>query len=168
MCSTICVCACQVHRWTCPWVEIQVSMIIRPHATREHNPATESRARSTQRSVSHTLSGPTRKPLTPALVCATSSKLSTWLLPGRLVEQISQTHNYIRKIFSNLPYFFKFPHVRYIYVWLMQVVINYYDLQIRDIYILFICYAQLSTFMYMKNLDYFEFLKTLQKIICFW
>ena len=53
MCFTISVRACQVHRWTCPWVEIQVSMIIRPHATSQRNRTTQSRAWSSQRSVYH-------------------------------------------------------------------------------------------------------------------
>ena len=41
--------ACQVHRWTCPWVEIQVSTIIRSHATRRCNRTAQSRAQTTQR-----------------------------------------------------------------------------------------------------------------------
>ena len=52
-CSDTTLLACQVHRWTCPWVEIQVSMIIRPHATRQQSRTTPSRARLSQRSVYH-------------------------------------------------------------------------------------------------------------------
>ena len=43
--------ACQVHRWTCPWVEIQVSMTTRPHAIRQRNRTMQSRERSSQRSM---------------------------------------------------------------------------------------------------------------------
>ena len=53
MCFTISVRACQVHRWTCPWVEIQDFMIIRPHATIQRNRITQSRALLSQRSVYH-------------------------------------------------------------------------------------------------------------------
>ena len=47
------VCACQVHRWTYRWVEIQIFMIIIPHATRQRNRTAESGAQTTQRWPNH-------------------------------------------------------------------------------------------------------------------
>ena len=43
----------RVLRTTCPWVEIQVSIIIRPHAPRQKNLTAPSRAQTTQRLPNH-------------------------------------------------------------------------------------------------------------------
>ena len=51
------VCACQVHRWTCPCVEIQVSMIIRPHATHQLNVQHNQEHRSIKNLKSHICMG---------------------------------------------------------------------------------------------------------------
>ena len=77
-CCDTSVLACRVHWWTCPWVEIQVSMIIRPHATSQRNTTTISRTQVNSKwNIPH-LSRPTLGPITPASVlCATSSKMST-------------------------------------------------------------------------------------------
>ena len=93
MCSTTGVCTCRVHRWTCRWVDIQISMIIILHATRQRNRTIQSRARSSQRSMYHRFVGPTRRPITPALVFAAGGKLLTRLPPRELVEQLGSPNS---------------------------------------------------------------------------